>query len=249
MINILLPMAGGSSFFDPKLYPYPLPLTELAGRPMIEHVIANLSEIDHDCRFVFVIKSDECRRFHLDSTLSLLAPGRSTVVKLDGETRGALCSALMAVSHINNDIPLIVANSDQIFEGVLPDLIKALRDESADAGCICFRSVHPRWSYVRLVDGRVVEAAEKRPISQNAIAGFYYFSAGRTFVQAAMRTILNDRAVEGRYFIAPVFNELILDGKDIRAVMVPEDKYHSFYTPQRIDEYERVDGVSRNTKR
>ena len=243
MVNVLLPMAGSSNFFDPKLYPYPIPLVELAGRPIIEHVIKNLSEIGDDCRFFFVVKSEECRRFHLDNTLTLLAPEGSVVVRLDGETRGALCSALMAISHINNEMPLIVANSDQIFEGVLPDLVKELRSGGADAGCLCFKSVHPRWSYVRIVDGKVVEAAEKKPISHDAIAGFYYFSSGKVFVEAAMRTILNDTAVDGRYFVAPVFNELILEGKLIHAVMVPDGKYHSFFTPQRIEEYERASRV------
>lgn len=237
MINILLPMAGGSDYFDSKLYPYPVPLIELAGKPMIERVVDNLLEIGDDCRFIFIVKSEDCRRFHLDSTLMLLAPKGSQVVKLEGETKGALCSALMAISNINTDEPLIVANSDQLFDGVLQSVVNDLRSSDFDAGCLCFNSVHPRWSYVRIADGCVVEATEKKPISRNAIAGFYYFRTGRQFLKSGMRAILNDVSVDGRYFIAPVFNEIMLDGGRVRPIIIPNEAYHSFYTPQRIDEF------------
>ena len=238
MLNVLLPIAGASSFFDIKQYPYPVPLIEIRGRPMIERVIANLRAIGDDVRFIFVVRGEDCRRFHLDNTLSLLAPG-CQIVKLEGETGGALCSALMAISHINNDDPLVVANSDQIFVNALPEQFDELRASGADAGCLCFDSVHPRWSYVRVEDGLVTEAAEKTPISRNAIAGFYYFREGQFFAAAAMRTILNRRAVDNRYFIAPVLNELILEGRKVAMAKLPDDNYISFYTPQRLEEFER----------
>jgi len=237
MINVLLPMAARSEYFDPKAYPYPVSLIELAGKPMIERVVENLSQIIGGCRFIFVVKNDDCRRFHLDNTLMLLAPNESQVVRIEAETKGALCSALMAISYINSDDELIIANSDQLFSGILPDAVESLRNNDADAGCICFDSVHPRWSYVRIVDGLVIEAAEKKPISRNAIAGFYYFRTGHQFVESSMRTILNDASVDGRYFVSPVFNEMVLNGSKIAPVIIPNEAYSSFYTPQRIEEY------------
>lgn len=239
MINVLLPMAGASALFDPQLYPYPLPLTELLGRPMVEHVVENLSTLGDDVRFVFVVRSDDCRRFHLDQTLTLLAPGRCEIVRLHADTQGAMCSALMAVDHIDNDEPLVICNVDQLIEGGLRERFDELRRSACDAGCLTFDAVHPRWSYVRMEEGQVVEATEKRPVSRNAIAGFYYFAQGARFVRAAKRTIMNQAAVNGRYYVAPVFNELILDGDVVAALPVPEGGYHSFYTPQRIEEFER----------
>jgi NDP-sugar pyrophosphorylase family protein len=239
MINVLLPMAGASALFDPQLYPYPLPLTELLGRPMVEHVVDNLSTLGDDVRFIFVVRSEDCRRFHLDQTLMLLAPGRCEIVRLHADTQGAMCSALMAVEHIDNPDPLVICNVDQLFEGPLRERFDALRRSDCDAGCLTFDAVHPRWSFVRKEDGAVVEASEKRPISRDAIAGFYYFAQGSRFVRAAKRTIMNQAAVNGRYYVAPVFNELILDGDSVAALPVPEGGYYSFYTPQRIEDFER----------
>jgi len=239
MINVLLPMAGASALFDPQLYPYPLPLTELLGKPMIEHVLANLSTLAEDLRFVFVVRGDDCRRFHLDQTLSLLVPQRCEIVRLHADTQGAMCSALMAVDHIDNEDPLVICNVDQLIAGDLHERFAALRATQCDAGCLTFDAVHPRWSYVRLEQGQVVEATEKRPVSRHAIAGFYYFAQGSRFVRAAKRTIMNQASVNGRYYVAPVFNELILDGDAVSALPLPEGGYHSFYTPQRIEEFER----------
>jgi dTDP-glucose pyrophosphorylase len=239
MIQVLLPMAGASALFDPQLYPYPLPLTEVAGRPMIELVVDNLRGLGDDVRFVFVVKDEDCRRFHLDHTLQLLAPGACQVVRLHADTQGAMCSALMAVEHIDNQHPLVIANVDQLIEPDLAGHFRALRETGCDAGCLSFDAVHPRWSYVRLEDGLVVEAAEKRPLSRHAIAGFYYFAQGSRFVRAATKTLLAQGAVNGRYYIAPVFNRLVLEGDRVCAVALPQGAYHSFYTPQRIEEYER----------
>jgi len=230
MINVLLPMAGRSAMFDPQLYPYPLPLTEVCGRPLIEHVIENLRALDDELRFIFVVKAEDCARYHLDHTLRLLVPHDCEVVQLTTDTKGGLCSAMMAIEHIRRDEPLVIANFDQLFD---------LLHDSCDAGCLTFDAVHPRWSYVRVENGMVIEAAEKKPISRQAIAGFYYFASGARFIEAAQRTILNNASVDDQFFISLTFNELILDGRMVKSVAVPTTRYHSFYTPQRIEEYER----------
>jgi len=204
---------------------------------MIEHVITNLSSIATEVQFIFVLNSADCRKFHLDSTLEIITNHECHIVRIDNETKGAACSALMAINHIGNDRPLIIANPDQLFEASVSELIAPLLE--FDAGVVTFDSVHPRWSYVRLDEkGFIVETAEKRPISRNAIAGIYYFRRGINFVDAAMRSIEKDSSVNGNFYISPTLNELILEGKKIRSTKVNTNFYHTFYTPQKIQEYE-----------
>jgi dTDP-glucose pyrophosphorylase len=237
MINILIPMAGKSLYFSENEYPFPKPLIEIGQWTMIEHVIQNLALVGKDIQFIFVLSSADCRKFHLDSTLNIITDHQCRIVRLDNETKGAACSALMAISNIENDCPLIIANFDQLFDDSPQDLIARLQD--GDAGVVTFESVHPRWSYVRLDEqGFVVETAEKRPISREAIAGLYYFRCGKDFVEAAMRSIQKNSSVNGNFYIAPTLNELILQGKKIRVAKVDAQRYHTFYTPQKIKEYE-----------
>lgn len=239
MINILIPMAGKSHYFSEENYPFPKPLIEIAGRTMIEHVIDNLRTASDAVNFIFVISADDVKKYRLDSTLKLITNGSCELIVLPSETKGSACSALMAINHINNKAPLLVANNDQIFDCQISDLLRDF--ERFDAGVVTFESVHPRWSYVRLdAQGGVIEAAEKNPLSKNAIAGIYYFAKGESFVVGAMKMIAKSESFNGSYFISPVINQLILDGMTITATHVSNNVYHTFYTPQKIKEYENL---------
>jgi len=241
MTTVVIPLAGRSEYFPPALYPHPLPLTEVAKLPMIQYVIENLRRLDAGVRFVFIVLKEDCSRFHLDRSLGLLAEGAEVVI-LENMTQGALCSCLMAIDHIDPGAPLVIANGDQFLDIDIAALLPAFAQQNADAACLFFRSVLPRWSYVRVEDGMVVEAAEKNPISRHAIAGFYYFRRGQLFLEAAARSILQRDTEDGRYFIAPVLNQLIIDQRRVIAREIADDAYFSFYTPQRIEEFEMWHG-------
>ncbi len=240
MINVLMPLSGGSKFFDSEEYFYPKMLIEIQGKPMVQHAIENLQTLHKNLNFIFVVKRSDCAKFHLDDTLRLLANPDCNIIMLDHETKGAACSALMAIDEINNDHPLIISNFDQIIDSDLAVLYSDLEVSNADAGCFVFDTTHPRWSFVLLDDGGfVVETAEKRPLSRNAIAGFYYFTHGKDFVETAQSMIRKLASNTDTFFVAPTFNELILKGKKIKAIRIRNDCYHSFYTPQKIEEYEK----------
>jgi choline kinase len=237
MINVLIPMAGENQGFPESHNPFPMPLIEIGSKTVIERVIDNLSTVAEQVQFIFVINNDDCRKFHLDNTLNIITGGQCHIVRLNKETQGSSCSALMAIDHIATDTPLLIANSDQIFEDSVAELIVDF--QTADAGVVTFNSVHPRWSYVRLDEhGKVVEIAEKRPLSRHAIAGLYYFRRGKDFVDAAMQMIRKNESVNGRYFISPALNQLILANKTIQIRNVEIERYHTFYTPKKIKEYE-----------
>src|SRR5206468_6954782 len=120
--------------------------------------------------------------FSLDQTLRLITPD-CEVIGLHNSTQGALCSALLAIDSLVDDEPLVICNGDQVIDADLGEIVSLFIDDDADAGVITFESVHPRWSYVELGDhGQVLQAAEKRVISRNAIAGFYFFASGKLFV-------------------------------------------------------------------
>jgi dTDP-glucose pyrophosphorylase len=233
-------MAGISTLAIELGYPYPSPLIEIDGLPLIQRVVENLQELGQDITFTAVLREEDCRKFHLDNTVQLLAGGRANIVPLQNETAGALCSVLMAIEHFNTEQPLIIANVDQLFDrGELSAMISKIAETSADAACPVFESVHPRWSYLRLVDGAVVEAVEKDPVSRNAIAGLYYFRSGSQFSEHAMRAILNGRQTDGRYFTSAVLNEYILSGLSVAAIPIPSGGYHSLFTAQRVADFER----------
>ena len=239
MINILIPLAGKNQFFPEAEYPFPKPLIEFNGKTMIEHIIDNFSSIQKEKQFIFIVNSEDCKKYHLDNVLNILTNHTCKIIKLDNETKGAACSAMMAVEYIDNDTPLIISNADQLFDICLDEVISNF--DNSDAGVITFESIHPRWSYVRLdSENKVTETAEKRPISKSAIAGFYYFKNGKDFISSSSKMIKKDASVNGLYYVSPVLNEMVLENKILNIFQIANDKYHTFYTPQKIKEYERL---------
>ncbi len=238
-MNLVIPIASSSKFFSLEEYGYPKPLIEILGKPMIEHVIKNISHGNSFKKIIFIVKQDDCDRFHLDSTLNLLSPSKPEIIKLRADTEGALCSVLLAVDHISRDEPLLISNADQIFDQGIANYLKYFNAGYLDAACLTFNSVHPRWSYVKLdQDELVIETAEKRPISKHAIAGIYWYKKGSEFVQHGMASIKHGSSVDGKFFISPVFNEYVLSGKKVGYQNVLNEHYHTFYSPQKIEEYE-----------
>jgi dTDP-glucose pyrophosphorylase len=205
---------------------------------MIQRVIENYASLPNK-KFVFIVNKSDCVTFYLDNVLSLLTDKECAIVKLSRESQGALCSVLMAIEHIDSKHPLIIANGDQIIDTDMSEVTQRFSD-AYDAGVVTFESVHPKWSFVRIdANDMVVEAAEKRPISKKAIAGFYYFSKGADFINSAMRTIAKNSIINGKYYIAPSLNEMILANKRIGYFQVENSAYHPLYSPQKIKEYEK----------
>ena len=238
MLNILLPLAGKSPIFEGQHFPKWI--YEIKNRLMIEYPISSLGRIKQHRRFIFILRNDECIKFHLDKTLKLLTSPESIVIQQKTETVGAICSCLLAIDHINTDDPLIISNGDQFIDVDYNKVLEFFQGQDLDGGVICFNSVHPQWSYARLdAQDNIVQTAEKNPISRNAIAGFYYFKRGKDFVAAAQRTIEKEAHVNGIYYIAPTYNEMVLESKRLKAYQINGDNYYSFYSFPKIREFEK----------
>lgn len=245
MINVLIPMAGGDKLFREAGYPFAKPMVEIAGRSLVEHAFDGLREIP-DARFIFIIRKEDDQRFYMRDVLELMVPG-CVVIRADGDTAGAACTALLGIDYLLGDDELLIANADQVITADLAAVIDGFRAAGLDGGTITFESVHPRWSFVKTDEnGLVIEAAEKRPISRHATAGVYYFRRSKDYVAAAQAMIAKGASVNGLYFVCPCFNEMILDQKRIGIWPIARDDYISLATPQAVEEY---DQNLRNLKR
>jgi dTDP-glucose pyrophosphorylase len=232
-MNVLLLMAGPSDKYREAGEAYPKNLVEIEGRPIIQRVLENAAPLlGKKDRLILVLNREEILRFHTDAVARLLAPA-AHICEAPGKTAGAACSALLAIDQIDNDDPLVICNGDQIVLADLPAALADFKKRQLDGGLIVFEGVHPRWSFVKCnAEGLVVEAAEKRPISRLASAGFYYFARGRDFVRAAERMILKDSHVEGVFYVCPSYNELLLENARVGVHLMPRQNYFSLATPQ-----------------
>lgn len=234
-MNIIILMAGPSKDFEEKGYAYPKYLLELDGEPIIQRVIESLQPLGGNLSFI--IRKEDDDKTYIASTLQILSPD-CNVYKVNKETQGAVCSALFAIDSINNDDELLVINGEQVIKNSMQMAINNFRERQLDGGIMVFRSVLPRWSYVALDEnGFVNETSEKRPISDIATAGCYYFRHGYDFVNAAFNIIRKDVNYNGKYYVCSTYNELILSQKKVGIFEIDKNKYISYSTPQMYENY------------
>ncbi len=239
-MNILVPMAGDGRLFEEAGFAFPKNLVEIAGLPLVERVLDQLQPlISGGSNLVCLVRDAENSKFHTADVIRLLYP-EATVVTVPALESGAACTALLAIEHLDPEQPILVFNGDQIVKRDMAPVVADFDERGLDAGVVIFRAVHPRWSYVKLgADGLVVEAAEKHPISTHATAGAYWYRRAGDFLRAVMDMIRKDAHVDGRFYICPAFNELILQGGSVGIYEIARDEYLSLATPQGVNQYEK----------
>jgi dTDP-glucose pyrophosphorylase len=218
-MNVLIPMAGAGSRFEKAGYTFPKPLIEVKGKPMIQVVIENLNL---DANYIYVVQKSHRKKYNLDTLLNLITPG-CKIVETEGITEGAACTALLAKEFIDNNSPLFFANSDQFVEWDSNEFMYKMHETDSDGGIVTFRATHPKWSFAKIDDlGFVTEVAEKNPISDIATVGYYFWKTGSDFVKYAEEMIDRDIRVNNEFYVCPVFNQAIEDGKKIRTFDIPK---------------------------
>ena len=156
------------------------------------------------------------------------------VVILDDITEGAAQTILQAKDLINDDTPLLTLNTDQMIDYDVEKMWTMA--EHYDGYMPCFWGDSEDWSYARcLPNGYVQEVAEKKVISNNATAGYYYWKRGSDFVKYAEKMIEQNSRTNGEFYVAPVYNWAIKDGKKIAIYMV--DKIYELGTPEYLENY------------
>lgn len=231
-MNVLIPMAGAGSRFAAAGYTFPKPLIEIQGKPMIQVVVENLNI---DARYIYLVQKEHYEKYNLKQFLNLLTPN-CEIVQVDGITEGAACTTLLAADLINTDEPLVIANSDQFAVWNSNTFMYSVSADNIDGGILTFKATHPKWSFARTDErGFVAEVAEKKPISDNATVGIYYWKKGSDYVKYADYMIANDTRVNNEFYVCPVFNEAIRDGKKIR--IYPIEKMYGLGTPEDLNTF------------
>ena len=96
----------------------------------------------------------------------------------------------------------------------------------------------PKWSFIGFENDLVKEVVEKRVISNEATVGIYNFSKGTNFIDAAKVMIEKDLRVNGEFYVAPVFNEMIESDMKIGYQNIDSDKENVMFglgTPKDLE--------------
>ena len=237
MINIVIPMAGAGSRFSTAGYTKPKPFIDVAGKPMIVRVLENLAY--PNARF-FLIARQEHIEAEAELSKQIERDFNASFIPISNLTEGTACTVLYARKHINNDQPLLIANSDQIIDIDISEFIKDCSNRSLDGSILTFidEKRDPKWSFARIgASDLVEEVREKKAISEFATVGIYFYFRGSDFVDAAIDMFVHRDKTNGEYYTCPTFNYLINQQKKIGIYNISFEAMHGLGTPDDLNAF------------
>ncbi|MCI0558180.1 MAG: glycosyltransferase family 2 protein [Nitrososphaera sp.] len=212
-IEIIIPMAGEGRRFQEAGHTVPKPFIDVHGRPMIARVIENLRPIS-DC-FTLICRARDVERLEkLIETMNM----NIRCIPVPGLTQGSVCTVLTARDKIAHEVPVMIANADQLVEYDPEAWWEHVREKPRGHSVWLFGPAsHPKWSYARVLDGKIVEVAEKNPaISSLATVGLYFWKRWDQYCRAADEMIAKDIRTNGEFYNCPVYNEAIKRGELVK---------------------------------
>jgi len=228
-MNILIPMAGDGTRFKKEGIKIPKPLVDVMGKSMVQRVVDSL---EFDASFIFIVREQHIIDFKIDELLNEIAPN-CKILTTDKLTEGAACTALLAKDYINNEKELLICDVDSLvyFDKSL------LKKDGFDAAIMTFIDSKTCWSFVESQGHlkEIFQVAEKKPISNYASSGRYYWKRGHDFVYYAEMMIKENFRVNGEFYISPVFNYAIKDKNKVLNIVV--DKFNNLGTPEDLNEF------------
>jgi len=237
MINIVIPMAGLGSRFTDAGYDKPKPFVDVMGKPMIVRVLENLAY--PDAQYILI-----ARKEHLEKEQGLIEQMKNQFnvkfIGIDHLTEGTACTVLYAKKYIDNENPLLIANSDQIVDIDIKSYINNCFARGLDGSILTFIDLfkNPKWSFAKVDNNNLVtQVEEKKVISEYATVGLYLFRTGKLFVDSAIKMIIKNDRVNNEFYTCPVYNYSIRDGARIGIFDIPFTKMHGIGTPNDLNMY------------
>ncbi|ELU7403454.1 Bifunctional protein GlmU [Campylobacter jejuni] len=238
-MNIVIPMAGLGSRFAKAGFDKPKPFIDVLGKPMIVRVLENLKY--KGARYILI-----ARKEHLIKEKKLVDEIKNNFnvefIAINKLTEGTACTVLYARKYINNNTPLMIANSDQIVDINIGDFINDSFKRGLDGSILTFidKEENPKWSFAKLNNDLVVEVKEKETISEFATVGIYFFNEGKIFVESAIDMIIENDRVNNEFYTCPVYNYAIKNGVKIGIYNIDFSKMHGIGTPEDLEIFRAI---------
>lgn len=235
-LQVIIPMAGlGSRFTDYGFIrnKYMLPINK-NHTSMIEMAITTL-QAPPSSHFIFILREENPTQ--PDTSVRGLLQDictknkyKCTILSVNALTEGPTCTSYIAKDIVNNDIPLIISNSDQILDWDCASFLSAF--ETCDAGVLTYTPDYPivigskdKHSFVQKDPNtqQPIRFVEKIAISDEALVGVHYYKKGAYFVEAAKYTFDNNiRAPNGEFYLSYTYQALLNLNYTVGTYKLPE---------------------------
>jgi len=220
-MKVIIPLAGFGKRMRPHTWSKPKPLLNVAGKPMLGHILDKLARLDvpvDELTFVVGWLGDQIQEYYEASGYPY--PARYVEQK---ELLGQAHALWLAREHLSG--PVLIIFVDTIFDADLHKL-----DESGLDGVLYVKEVaDPRRFGVAVLgpDGRATRLVEKPDTFDNrlAVVGVYYVRDSAWLIRAIEELMAHNIQAKGEYWLADALNLMMEQGASfgVRQVTVWED--------------------------
>ena len=231
-LQVVMPMAGlGSRFRNQGIFK-PKPFIEVDGMPMFMKALSSLEGYHGEIEVHVIVREESLDVGEIPKDL-WNKYAKCHVHTLNALTKGAAETVSKISDLLDSRQPLLVLDCDLFFQSL--EFINAIENCDSDGALLTFKSQSPKYSYAKSENGFLVEIAEKKVISEDAIIGAYLFSKAETFVSWTKSLLIKPISNElVEYYISEVFREGLQRGARIEVL---QGKIWSFGTPEELENY------------
>jgi len=208
-MKVIIPLAGFGTRLRPHTYTKPKPLVNVAGKPVLGHILDKLVDLDiEEIVFVTGYLGDQIEAY---VSANYQFPARYVEQK---ELKGQAHALYLTREHVQG--PVLIIFVDTIFETDLTQLSQV----DADGVLYVKRVEDPRrFGVAVLEDGYVTRLIEKPSTFEHnlAVIGVYYIRDSQWLMRAIEELIRRDIKTQGEYFLADALQLMIDQGARIVA--------------------------------
>jgi len=244
-------MAGLSSRFTNAGYTVPKYQLELHDATVFEYAVIGFNRYFADHNFIFVYRGgNEVANFISDKCLAMGIPEANLrLVQLTEVTSGQAETVQLAIkgAEISGNETIVIFNIDTFqADFVLPEFCI---NEEIDGYLEVFIAEGEHWSFVEPGSGNsVIRVTEKERISELCSSGLYYFRRSDDFCKTFRKT-LETKAQDlqgGERYVAPLYNDLVSRGLDIRFHLISANDLTFCGTPSEFKNVVESDAPTTN---
>jgi hypothetical protein len=175
------------------------------------------------------------QRLILENLGFLPADSSIEIVNPDQKTAGAIASALLPYDRIDDcDAIALVPTNSLVAHDSLLEFMQAMLSSEHDAGVLLLESQNPNFSYVRMLEGKIIEFVEKKVVGNFATTGVFFFRNKDVLLNCARWTLVNNQTTNNQFYVAPSLNYLLTSGRSIGYQVLTMDQYqHSSFPTEK----------------
>lgn len=232
--TIAITMAGMGSRFTKAGYTRPKYEIEANGLPLFDWSMLSLEAFRiAGWRFHFIARAGLDAPAYITARAAALGIADYDVETIDAVTDGQATTALLSAEAADQALPFAIYNIDTF---VAPHAMPPPSPNDCAGWMPCFPAPGDGWSFARTdAQGKVVEVREKQRISDHATVGLYWFdSAARYSALYRDYYAVDGREEKGERYVAPLYNELITQGAEVRIDVLALEDVGMLGTPDQV---------------